>query len=300
MRQLPPDAAVPALALPEEIGPPAPFDRLRPQMKHADAMAALAGNSRVFKAALPEKFEIPDGATVYELAPGIAAHLMFYDARLHSITIMSGSEPALVANAVFARWNNGTKEDSGLHNRHTYRSSSGWLVTLEVPKRDNEFEFVKTNVLTFASHQAPGLAINVTDQVFPQLSKLLGAKLDVAVETFGSGLQRETADGEETSPERVAPRQGFGILKVKWTTNQWQMVLQTDASERVTSVLLTGPTTNETERTALFDALRAAFGAPRAGVSRAGRLEIELGTGATVVRCVEPRDGAWEITIARR
>jgi len=207
---------------------------------------------------------------------------------------------------VFARWGQGSVDaNASLRSLYTeYRwpaSPSGWQAALRVPPQDAAYRIYTDFELELApaeTAESPAV-VTVSAQLLPQVARLIGAPLDAAERTFGKGLHRETDDDDDAAAERGAARQGFATIKTPWTASTWQLVLRTSAgTERIEAVELRGATEDEAERIALFAALRSAFGAPRAVVSPAGRIEIELASAAGVVRCIE-RDEAWTITIRR-
>jgi hypothetical protein len=299
-----PPAPPPALVVPPTPGPLPPFDRLRPRMKEADARAALADAGVKQLDTAPPDITTSSGDLVFTTPhPAIFAILTFYDRRLGSVELETTSIDAF-ATAVLARWGRGSEDDTPWWVDHKWpATATGWSATLRVPKKDRDrFAWKTSSLMLYAvAIEMPATKTLVLSAgLWLKLASVLGKSLDAADATLGAPLAREASDDDGGAPERGAQRQGFATLSAPWSSGGWELVARTDAGEKIVEVELTGKTGGEDQRVALMDALRAAFGPPRPVVSAAGRLEIEQGTGAVIVRSREPDPESWIVTLRRR
>lgn len=287
------DAASPAL--PQPIGPPAPYDQLRPKMQRADVQAALS-DAGVQVATVPDKLAAP-GITMYASPlPDTYVYLGFADGRLDSIVFTTQNVPSLEMPAV-AGWGAGTESKVSYQRTIAWPpSSTGWTASLELP--EGAYRVFEPKLILRATREAgTGVTAAADPRLVGKLVAAVGAPLDTVAKTFPS-LERETAD-DDGGAERGTRKQGFARVEVAWSKDAWQVVFRTDANERVTAVELAGSTDAEAGRIALLDALRAELGAAKPVISRAGRLEIELASKKAVARVSEHDTNQWTISLGR-
>jgi hypothetical protein len=303
--EAPVDAAPRAkLELSEDVGPPAPFEKLRPRMKQADVLAILADANVRPALSVPDDFSFGENQ-VYETGqPGVLAALSYVDGRIVRVTIQAIDEGVLTA--VRDRWGKPATVDPNAISGYetTWRAgATGWTASLYTrpPPNASGLSLWKITELELETTTERAGATVAVDDLFAKLVPLVGSSLVAAERTFGPGLRREIADTDESAAERGEARQGFATVTVPWSPGPWELVLSPEpAADRIRTIVLRGATADEAGRVGLFGALRKALGVePRAVVSEAGRFEVQLATATVLVRVAEPSENQWNITIQR-
>lgn len=301
-----------ALMLPTEIGPPAPFDKLRRYQKRSDVLATLGSAIREATAAEISQFDdlklrFPAwtfgwrGDSLYSTPmAGVFAELLFSENRLDEIVLVSINAAAL-ESAVTTSWGAGSAE--GPNVRKYPASPAGWSATFTVLGPDRTVKqaiaelALKVSEIGVVQHtpDAPGLF-----KMFADVGSLIGEPLTAGQRVFGEAFVIESADEDGTVAEASDARQGYADVTLPWTGSEWTTVLRVDQKTgKVVQATIDGETDEYEERVELMKQLKAAFGKPQTVITDAGYLRIGFSTKTLVITLTDD-DPHWTIEMHRR
>ncbi len=300
-----PAAAGLALALPAEIGPPPPFDKLRRYQKRSDVLASLGASIREAsgterrelderKALLPAWMFADHGDPIYSTPiPGVLARLSYEGNRLQEIALISANGTWL-ETAVTTRWGTGDTRTPGTHEYPA--SSVGWSATLTVTSALAELVLTVAEIPAIEhTPDAPGLF-----KMFADVGSLIGEPLAAGERVFGDAFVIESADDEGAVAERSEAQQGYADVTLPWTGSEWTTVLRVDQKTgKVVQATIDGETDEYEERVELMKQLKAAFGKPQTIITDAGYQRIGFST-TTLVITLTDHDPHWTIEMHRR
>ncbi len=299
-----------SLDLPAAIGLPAPYDRLLPFQKAADVRATLGTLATPAGDRAPKVIATMFGDIYASPIPGLFVVFGFQvDDRLRTVELTTTSRE-LFDQQVRGRWGLGTSTPTERFRPEVRKyppSSAGWSVELvlsasegfspldvgqppaqQATLRFTAIDIARTNAAVEAAFPSP----------FLRLKGIVGSPIARAVRELGADLRIEGAD--EVAPVAEAPgkQQGYMRWVTPWSARPWEITLAIGPEGSVTSATILA-LVEESQRTPLFAALKAAFGAPKVVVAEDGSLALEFAAGRFEVSASD-RQSAWWIEISSR
>jgi len=284
-----------SFGLPDAVGLPAPYDKLRPFMLRSEVLTLLNKPPRLDK--VPSMLaDLLRGPTVFAGPHDTYLKLDFdRNDRLQGVAFVDHAPGAFVEEAR-ANWKRGKVSalDASFDRVETWSIRGAWTVSLGVG-RSRATAYSGSEEVARLAYVADPDATDVPPQRAPSVAsigKLLGRPMSAATELFGTAMHLEVR-ATDASRAEADPDQGYARVTFPFADDPWEVTLHVEA-QRIVRVRLVGAAVDTAARRALMKTLEEAFGARRPLVGDTG--DPQIGFGASNVVAVHD-GGAWQVEL---